>query len=406
AKRQREEFLPLIRPTLEEPNLILDDGAGLLFIKEFIDADKNRYFMSVAKNYNGEWIFSSHTKRQPSAIRGKIQKSKVLYNAGFKGGEVASASDILGSGGTAMKPSDLQIDTPPKHSSALNPEGELSTQELKSQALELHTTAKEQEEGFKELLEGLKGGDSTLEANNTLKSVQSIEEKLAYYNGDVQRVDDLLRGAFIAPKESINGQFNHILESLEANRAIEDISPRFIKTQDNYQGAHINFTYEGIPSEIQVHTPKSWETKKKQDPYYKELRREKLHPRLTKSELKKLRRRIRELGQESDLDISFFTSSKLTSPQYSPVQSELVTKSAVDLNATHEPSLNSKAGSSSESGTAYNRLESKLNQKSTSLTGGKGTDTDIETPLNESSTSPLKITPNPAFGEHFKEFEL
>ncbi|WP_268877834.1 putative barnase/colicin E5 family endoribonuclease, partial [Helicobacter vulpis] len=204
------------------------------------------------------------------------------------------------------------------------------------------------------------------------------------------RVDDLLRGAFIAPKESIDKQFKHILESLQANPSIEDINPRFIKTQDNYQGAHINFTYEGISSEIQVHTPKSWETKKKQDPYYKELRREKLHPRLTKGELKKLRRRIRELGQESDLDISFFTSSKLTSPQYSPVQSELVTKSAVDLNATQEPPLNSKAGSSSASGTAYNRLDSKLNQKSTSLTGGKGIETDIQTPLSQSSTPGLK----------------
>ncbi|MFC3848140.1 hypothetical protein ACFOPX_06335, partial [Helicobacter baculiformis] len=52
------------------------------------------------------------------------------------------------------------------------------------------------------------------------------------------------------------------------------------------------------------------------------------------------------------------------------------------------------------------RPDSVLSQKEEMLTGGKGIDTDIETPLNESSTSPLKITPNPAFGEHFKEFEL
>ncbi|WP_267891303.1 PBECR2 nuclease fold domain-containing protein, partial [Helicobacter bizzozeronii] len=66
-KRQREEFLPLIRPTLEEPNAVLDNGRGILFIKEFIDPDKNRYFMSVAKNYDGEWVFSSHIRKDFSA---------------------------------------------------------------------------------------------------------------------------------------------------------------------------------------------------------------------------------------------------------------------------------------------------------------------------------------------------
>ncbi|WP_456237302.1 PBECR3 domain-containing polyvalent protein, partial [Helicobacter vulpis] len=114
-----------------------------------------------------------------------------------------------------------------------------TTPELKSQAQTLYTQAQEQEHGFKQLLEGLSQPSSTLESGNVLKSVGSIEEKLAYYKGDSQRVDDLLRGAFIAPKESIDKQFKHILESLQANPSIEDINPRFIKTQDNYQGAHI-----------------------------------------------------------------------------------------------------------------------------------------------------------------------
>ncbi|WP_267892761.1 putative barnase/colicin E5 family endoribonuclease, partial [Helicobacter ailurogastricus] len=133
-KRQREEFLPLIRPTLEEPNAVLDDGKGLLFIKEFIDPDKNRYFMSVAKNYDGEWVFSSHVRKDFSGIKKKFADSKVLYNAGFKGGEVAGASDILESGGTAVKPSDLQIDTPPNRGSGLNPTGKDTTQALKIEA--------------------------------------------------------------------------------------------------------------------------------------------------------------------------------------------------------------------------------------------------------------------------------
>ncbi|WP_247598288.1 PBECR2 nuclease fold domain-containing protein, partial [Helicobacter bizzozeronii] len=35
-KRQREEFLPLIRPTLEEPNAVLKQADGaLIFVKDF-----------------------------------------------------------------------------------------------------------------------------------------------------------------------------------------------------------------------------------------------------------------------------------------------------------------------------------------------------------------------------------
>ncbi|WP_205437212.1 PBECR2 nuclease fold domain-containing protein, partial [Helicobacter suis] len=133
VKRSREELLPYIRPTLENPNMVLDDSKGLLFIKEFIDPDKNRYFMSVAKNYNGEWIFSSHTRRELATIKKELANSKVLYNKGFKSGEVAGASDMLKSGGTAMKPSDLQINTPLHPSSGLNPEKRVSQEGFKSQ---------------------------------------------------------------------------------------------------------------------------------------------------------------------------------------------------------------------------------------------------------------------------------
>ncbi|WP_247598236.1 PBECR2 nuclease fold domain-containing protein, partial [Helicobacter bizzozeronii] len=134
-KRQREEFLPLIKPTLEEPNAVLDNGRGILFIKEFIDPDKNRYFMSVAKNYDGEWIFSSHMRKDFSTIKNEFARSKVLYT-GFSGGEVAGASDILESGGTAIKPSDLQINTPPSHGSALNPASKNTKPPLKTPKIE------------------------------------------------------------------------------------------------------------------------------------------------------------------------------------------------------------------------------------------------------------------------------
>ena len=128
--RQRQEFLPYIKPTIQEPNLVLDNGRGILFIKEFIGEDKNRYFMSVAKDYNGEWIFSTHTRKELKDIQKEVKKSKIFYNKGFKGEEVAGASDILESGGTTTKPSDLQIKYPANHSSGINPKDNSSTKEL------------------------------------------------------------------------------------------------------------------------------------------------------------------------------------------------------------------------------------------------------------------------------------
>lgn len=108
-QKDRLGFINKIKPTLEEPNLVLDDNRGILFIKEFVDKDKNSYFVSVANNYDGEWICSSHTKREFNNIKNKILNSKIIYNIGFQCSEVAGACDILESGGEVSKPSHLQI---------------------------------------------------------------------------------------------------------------------------------------------------------------------------------------------------------------------------------------------------------------------------------------------------------
>ncbi|WP_459177801.1 PBECR3 domain-containing polyvalent protein, partial [Helicobacter bizzozeronii] len=285
----------------------------------------------------------------------------------------------------------------------------LNLEAIPAKATELFNTAKEQEAGFRGLLEGLKSPSSTLEASNTLKSLESIQEKLEYYKGDTSRIDDLLRGAVLTDRQAFDSEFMRVLDNLENNPNVSHTSPKFIKTQDGYTGAHINFDFKGASAEVQVHTPKSWEVKKQLDPLYKEKRRLQLEGKLSKKDLKEFKRKMKAIAQESDLDSSLLTSFKLTSPQASSVTSVLEKKSWVDLNATQEPSLNSKAGSSSESENAYNLCESKLNQKSTSLSGGKGTDSDIQTPFTNSTKPPLKapkIEPNPAFGEHFAEFEL
>ncbi|MDY3114155.1 MAG: PBECR2 nuclease fold domain-containing protein [Helicobacter sp.] len=136
ANKNRLDFIPKIKETIEKPNYILDDGQGILFIKEFVENDKEKHFLSVAKNYDGEWIFSSHTRREANNIKNKIENSKMLYK-GFKEGEVAGALDIIESGGAYSKPSSLQIEYPPNQVSGKNPSEIIpqSTQDLKAPSL-------------------------------------------------------------------------------------------------------------------------------------------------------------------------------------------------------------------------------------------------------------------------------
>ncbi|WP_459177835.1 putative barnase/colicin E5 family endoribonuclease, partial [Helicobacter baculiformis] len=278
-----------------------------------------------------------------------------------------------------------------------------TTQELKSQALELHTTAKEQEEGFKELLEGLKGGGSTLEASSILKSVGSIESKIKRKRGDIGAINDLLRGALITPtKDALDSQLVRIADVLESKGITPTIELQHRNT--GYKGLHVQFTYEGIPSEIQVHTAQSWGVKKKLDESYHVLREQEIAPTLTHKEMEALAEESQRLAQDVDLDINALTSFAVSLDKNATSEkSVLVRKSSTDLNDSQNSRLKSYSkDTSSEADTAYSRLDSPLNQN-VNLSTGKG---NIQTPLNESSTSPLKITPNPAFGEHFKEFEL
>ena len=107
--KNREYIIPFIKPTIENPQLVLDNGEGILFIKTILEDEKNLHFMSISKKYDGEWIFSSHTRREFENIKNELRRSKIIYDNGFERSEVAGASDILESGGEVSKPSDLQI---------------------------------------------------------------------------------------------------------------------------------------------------------------------------------------------------------------------------------------------------------------------------------------------------------
>lgn len=150
--RKRESMIKYIKPTIENPNYAVDDGDGIVFIKEFfvksndkadnskINNDKNnskkeqknRYFMSVSKSYDGEWIFSSHSRRELEFLQNKIKKSKIIIDKGFERSEVADACSIL-KGGEVSMPPHLQIKYTANQDFGTNPNKSISQNKPKSQ---------------------------------------------------------------------------------------------------------------------------------------------------------------------------------------------------------------------------------------------------------------------------------
>ena len=77
-KRDREEFLPYIKDTLEKADLIIKDKENaLIFVK---DIGKKSYFTSVAKNANNEWVISTNSLKTLNALKNRVDDNgEVLY---------------------------------------------------------------------------------------------------------------------------------------------------------------------------------------------------------------------------------------------------------------------------------------------------------------------------------------
>ncbi len=338
-----------------------------------------------------------------------------------------------------------------------------TTPELKNQAKTLYTTAQEQEGGFKELLQSIPGQYS-LEAGNLLKSEQSLERKLASKQVDISAIGDVLRAAIrVEDRGHLNGQLTHVEDSLRA-QGIEPII-EFHHRSSQYKGLHVQFTYKGIPSEVQLHTNSSWGTKKELDPIYHIMRDPQELAKLTPQELENLKLKSRQIAQDLDLDISDFTSYMVKSDStQSSEKSVLVRKSPTEGKPTQEPLEKSNSNAPSlvdleVRSNAYNRPDSVLRENA-NFSGGKGNNLssgsgNIQTPLPNPTKPPLNnqtpllpykpntqipattkeilaagrnahldkqdildairfknkllediLKPNPAFGENFKEFAL
>ncbi|WP_270971895.1 PBECR2 nuclease fold domain-containing protein [Campylobacter upsaliensis] len=77
-KRDREEFLPFIKETLESADAVVKDKENaLIFVK---DIGKKSYFTSVAKNANNEWVISTNSLKTLNTLKNRLDDNgELLY---------------------------------------------------------------------------------------------------------------------------------------------------------------------------------------------------------------------------------------------------------------------------------------------------------------------------------------
>ncbi|WP_158650240.1 PBECR3 domain-containing polyvalent protein, partial [Helicobacter bizzozeronii] len=353
-------------------------------ISKVIDNKDGQKLLASAKQINGYFMVIETISTKKNEL-----KLKTLYKENGEWGK----NPIFGGMGERPKNGEdslspqpsVNLDARPQTTSP-NP----TTPELKNQATKLHAKAKEQEAGFKQLLESLSQPSSTLEASNILKSVGSIQSKLERKQGRVESLNDLLRGAIISrDRETIDDQLVQIAIKLRDAQI-----PHTIEYKENrgsgYEGIHIHFKHNDVPAEIQVHTPKNWAIKKKQDESYHVTRDNEITKKLSETQVKELLQKSKALGQESDLDISLLTSFEVISTEFSgSAMSVNLKNAATDSNLTHILRLksNSKEPPPSKDANAYKRPDSELNQND-NLSSGSGNNIAPLNQLPQNTTTP------------------
>ena len=77
-QRDRLEFLPYIKETLEHSDVVIRDKENaIIFVK---DIGETSYFTSVSKNNNGEWIISTNSYKTINQLKNRVNDSgEILY---------------------------------------------------------------------------------------------------------------------------------------------------------------------------------------------------------------------------------------------------------------------------------------------------------------------------------------
>uniref|UniRef100_UPI0023DD8D97 PBECR2 nuclease fold domain-containing protein n=1 Tax=Helicobacter suis TaxID=104628 RepID=UPI0023DD8D97 len=373
VKRDKSGLIDYIRPALENSDLIIQDQKALIFVKNI---DKSYYFTSVAKNAEGQWTISTNSYKTLNTLKNRAESGEVLYLS-------EKAPNILAETFKAKTfPSQLKEE-------ATKPA--FKNQEFKAKATELYNIAKAQEVEFKGFLENLKSANNSLELGQILKSEASIESKIARKAGDISAISDYLRGAVISKDRThLDTELVRLEDSLKS-RGIKPTIELQHRNASGYKGVHVQFEFNGVPSEIQLNTAKNWDIKKQMDSNYHVLREQEVKRTLPYKEISKLKAESWRLAQGLDLDISDLTSFAVKSDSASNSEkSVLVRKSLEDLKAIQEPLEKSNSKPiSSESEIAYNRPDSVLSEKSNFSGGKRKIESAIEKPLS-SSTEAIK----------------
>ncbi|MDY5951605.1 MAG: hypothetical protein SPJ16_10490, partial [Helicobacter sp.] len=245
-----------------------------------------------------------------------------------------------------------------------------NTHNIKDFANSLHTQAKEQENHFKVFLQSLKTEANTIIDTHITKSIESIESKIRRKNGNTDDIADFLRASILVDtNKDLDTQLLNLVNALEKQGIRPNIELKH--RTSGYKGLHLQFEFNGIKSEIQLHTKQGWEIKKKQDEIYQVLRENALKQTLSEQEYLELEAKSVKLGQANDFSIKDFASFELNLMVSSNSETSVLrTKSEALANLNQPPSLNSKLASS-EPDIAYNRLDSTLSVKD-NLSGGSG----------------------------------
>ena len=154
---------------------------------------------------------------------------------------------------------------------------------------------------------------------------------------------------------------------------------------------HLQFEFNGIKSEIQLHTKQGWEIKKKQDEIYQVLREEEVKGTLSFEERQNLMRKSKRLGDSHEFSINDFASFEPISTTSSYSEKSVIRLKEAESYSSQESFLNSKP-LLSEPDKAYNRLDLTLSQKDNLSTGsGNKSLESIQTPLTNNHIIPQNL---------------
>ena len=266
-----------------------------------------------------------------------------------------------------------------------------NTHSVKDFSNHLHTQAKEQESNFKGFLQGLKTENNAIIDTHITKSIESIESKIRRKSGNTDDIADFLRASILVDtNKDLDTQLLNLVNALEKQGIRPNIELKH--RTSGYKGLHLQFEFNGIKSEIQLHTKQGWEIKKKQDEIYQVLRENAVKQTLSEQEYLELEAKSVKLGQANDFSIKDFASFELNLMVSSNSETSVLrTKSEALANLNQPPSLNSKLASS-EPDIAYNRLDSTLSVKD-NLSGGSGNKSleSIQTPLTNNHIIPQNL---------------